>query len=794
MQGNLKLVFCIFVIVSLYIVHVLIARSGRNRFSKILSEITLAGMVSSVSYCLFIMFRSYTWAFLSVTAYSIALDWMVYFIFVYVLILTEAGPKLTVIRFPLKILFFLDSVDLLINIFLHHRFDLAPVTAETTIKHFYGVITLWNQVSRIISYGVALLTLCILIYKIVKANFFVRKKYIPVLGGFLFVLVINLYCVVFNTEMDYSILFYFLGALFLWYGTTEAFPKRLVKEANEILIQTDRRMVMYFDLTGRCLFANMRAERFFNMEQNTGYQAAESVCRPLYELMEKMIRTDEQWENQPHLYKLNLEEQIFYVRYYIWYLKDIKGRNAGYCVSMEDRTKARENQLIAKYRDFHDDLTGVLNRTGFMQEGKAYLEENEEKAFNLIIVNIRNFKLINNMFGSEVGDRILQNLANAIHLSLNGKMITLGKITEATEFDSSVDGGADRDKDIPIGRMGGDRFAFLLNREIQEKQTIEKITTHTLMPFEKYHYRLELVFGICPVDNLAESVHSFYNKATLAAQAVGAGIAHNYAYYDDELMKMVLHEKELVDLFDEALESGQFTIYIQPQYDSHGMIRGGEALVRWIHPESGLMEPMSFIDVYERAGCIHKLDLFVWEKAVACLQKWQNEGLEEYYLAVNISIVDFFYLDVYEEITRLTKRYGINKKRLKLEITETVMMNDAERVLGILEKLREAGYIIEVDDFGSGFSSLNRLKDIPAEGLKMDLGFLAETKNKQRRRAITDSIIYLGKRLNMKVIAEGVETKEQYEELAMVGCELFQGFLFSKPIPLSQFEELMKQG
>ena len=221
-----------------------------------------------------------------------------------------------------------------------------------------------------------------------------------------------------------------------------------------------------------------------------------------------------------------------------------------------------------------------------------------------------------------------------------------------------------------------------------------------------------------------------------------------------------------------------------------GRMLGAEALVRWQHPNRGLIFPGDCINVFERTGLIYRLDIYVWELAVQKLSEWQKQGKNELYISVNISAKDFYYMDVYKTITTLVEQYGIIPKTLKLEITETAIMTGISGELEILEQFRNYGFQVEIDDFGSGYSSLNTLKDMDVDVLKIDMGFLRTTKSDriQRSMSILNNIIDLSKTLGLSVITEGVETKEQVTALTKMGCRIYQGYYFSKPIPIEEFE------
>ena len=216
---------------------------------------------------------------------------------------------------------------------------------------------------------------------------------------------------------------------------------------------------------------------------------------------------------------------------------------------------------------------------------------------------------------------------------------------------------------------------------------------------------------------------------------------------------------------------------------------GAEALVRWKHPVKGMISPADFIDVFEKNGSIVKLDRYVWELACRQLAKWAEKGREDLYISINISPKDFYFIDVCGVLQDLVKKYQVNPRCLKLEITETTVMANLETQLNLIERLRKSGFIVEMDDFGSGYSSLNMLKDIRVDVIKIDMAFLGKTDNVNRAEKILKIIVELSRQLEIPVITEGVETEEQVKFLQSIGCELFQGFYFAKPMEVADFEQ-----
>lgn len=407
----------------------------------------------------------------------------------------------------------------------------------------------------------------------------------------------------------------------------------------------------------------------------------------------------------------------------------------------------------------------MYNKNYFAKKTSEILNENPDKEWLLICSNIKDFKLVNDLFGLEKGNEVLKMEADLLKAQCG-------------------EGSA-------YGRTGGDKFAICIPKEeFKEQDFMDAIQTmgHA---FNNDLYHLHIYVGVYEITDRNEEVSIMCDKANLAIKTLGENYDKSIAYYSDTIFHDTVAEKQLVGDFDKALAEKQFCMYLQPQVTSEGKLLGAEALVRWQHPKRGLIFPGDFIEVFEKTGLIYRLDRFVWELAVQKLAQWQKDGRDDLYISVNISTKDFYYMDVYETITSLVETYKIIPSTLKLEITETAIMTGTAGELEMIERFRKSGFQVEIDDFGSGYSSFNTLKDMDVDVLKIDMGFLRTTRPErlERSMSIINTIISLTKTLGLSVITEGVETKEQIDELTRMGCGIYQGYYFSKPIPVGQFED-----
>lgn len=339
------------------------------------------------------------------------------------------------------------------------------------------------------------------------------------------------------------------------------------------------------------------------------------------------------------------------------------------------------------------------------------------------------------------------------------------------------------------GRVGEDHFVVIADEATFNEEHLYECRETLQDVLSDSVYNVRVCFGIYRTDNMNESLSFMCDKASFAVASIKDDTHSFIAYYDDTMLEAAIKYKTIVDEFDDAIKASEFKMYLQPQISAKTRrLTGAEALVRRIKPDGTIVSPIDFIPVYEKSGLISRLDRYIWEQAAAKLGEWKKVGINMS-ISVNISPKDFYYIDIFNTFAGLIKKYDIEPSNLKIEITETTIMSDVPNLMGELEELRKAGFTIEMDDFGSGYSSLNTLKDINVDVLKVDMGFIKETKNVKKSRIILASVIKMAKELNLLIITEGVETEDQVDNLTKLGCDVFQGYYFSKAIDVNEFEK-----
>lgn len=420
-----------------------------------------------------------------------------------------------------------------------------------------------------------------------------------------------------------------------------------------------------------------------------------------------------------------------------------------------------------KYLAEFDTLTEIYNKSRFFDSTRELLDRYPDTTFSFFRFDINRFNLINSFFGLSEGDRLLKHIGKTIE-------------GYSKQYEYST-----------YGRIEGDVFGLCL--PISSSEEIYSVIQFFKSNLSKYKIKYDIVptFGVCIIEDHSLSVNNIFDKATLASKQCKGNYITSYAVYNHEMSKIQEAEQEIINEMSAALEQGQFSVYLQPKFNLQKQaFEGGEALVRWIHPTKGVIMPGSFIPLFEKNGFISKLDHYIWEAVCKLLHGWIKKGFKIDPVSVNVSRVNLYDPDFVDSLCALTEKYGIPNSMLNLELTESVYTDNSEIITDTIERLHERRFVVMMDDFGSGYSSLNALKDIDTDVLKIDMRFLANTNYPDRSRSIVSAVIWMAQKLGVPTIAEGVETDEQLEFLQSIGCEYAQGYLFARPLPVKEYELL----
>lgn len=444
-------------------------------------------------------------------------------------------------------------------------------------------------------------------------------------------------------------------------------------------------------------------------------------------------------------------------------LREKNGQYVGMLFIYHDISRQEALKDEATYHATRDSLTGLWNREYFLEIMENILRDNPDEEYILLISDICQFKLFNDILGKSVGDDLILSITEGF-------------------YSRKMPGWV-------FARIGVDRFALMMPyKDYNEKRFID--VCNSVIAARGYGLTVHYYLGAYIIRDRKKTADEILNSTDMVLDDVRDRKMGIIAYYDESL-----HDRLVVDAMSEeelakAIKEKQFEIYLQPQTDIRtNRIVGAEALVRWNHPQRGMVSPNEFIPMFEETGMINELDCYVWEEACKLIASWEKKGGFKCSISVNISAKDFYLSDIYTNITGLVEKYGINPKKLKLEITETAFALNVTEQVALVKRLQNYGFIVEIDDFGSGYSSLNSLKDIPADVLKLDMKFFERTDDDERAQKVVESIVNLAYNLKMPVIAEGVEDDERLELLKAIGCRIVQGFYYSKPLPVKEFEE-----
>ena len=419
-----------------------------------------------------------------------------------------------------------------------------------------------------------------------------------------------------------------------------------------------------------------------------------------------------------------------------------------------------------RYLAEYDELTSIYNRAAFLRHTREMIDKAPNEAYAFIYFDIDRFKAINEVHGHAEGDRVLCLVAATLQ-ELVGDLGICSRIS-GDLFAACV---RYTKPSLPAELLGG------FNRRIMQFH----------LPFE-----FTSSFGIYAVDDPALPTDVMMDRAALAQKSIKGSYITRLAYYDDTMNARVLEEQSITAQMETALRNGQFVPFLQPKVDYlSGRVVGAEALVRWFHPDMGMIAPATFIPLFERNGFISKLDPYIWEQVCLLLHTWTEAGRSCLPISVNVSRLDLQNLNILQIMCDLIARYDIPPALLHLEITETAYVDNPALLNKALASLRAEGFIIEMDDFGSGFSSLNILRDAPVDILKLDTMFVSDGRQDARGAEILRSVIGLAQSLHLGLIAEGVESKDVAEQLADMGCGHMQGYFFSKPVSVDAFLSLL---
>lgn len=466
----------------------------------------------------------------------------------------------------------------------------------------------------------------------------------------------------------------------------------------------------------------------------------------------------------------NKKGEVFYIHQTIRPLKDKNGNITHFVATGKDVTQLKAMEEKLNYLAYNDILTGIPNRNFFVERLNREIARSEyrEKLFAVAVINIDRFKYINDTFGPAFGDHILKMVAERLSGTL-------------------------RKGDV-VARFGGDEFGIVfvdIRRSEDTARIFEKIRRDFLQPirFKDEEIMVALSAGVSFYPSDGKSADELIKNANIGLTKAKKQGGNVIQFYTLEMNKRVSELAQMERLLFKAMKENEFQVHYQPYWDINTKNTVGmEALIRWNSKELGSVPPSRFIPVLEETKMIIDVGAWVLKESCRQVREWQDKGHKVVPVSVNLSLIQFRQKDLAEMITKAAEDCGLAPKLITLEITESALMQDMEFTNLVLNKLREAGFFISIDDFGTGYSSLSYLKKLPVDNLKIDISFIREIANDPDTASIVTAIIGMAHTMNLKTIAEGVETEEQWKILRLLRCDLAQGFYFSKPMPAKDVE------
>ena len=760
----MKLLFIIgLVFLSILILFCIIySTKNTGKVAKKVGNLLLFGLITIINYTMTMIISKKAIADFFQTLYFIDLDWLLYYLMIFCIEFTEQKmfefnrSKRARISTYIRMLCILDSISLILNPIFNHAFESFWTYYENgSFNYLQFTFKVPYFIHLGICYVIVAYIIIVLVASVLKRQRIYKNDYIVILSAFMAIIVINVLFMMMHWVLDYSVLLYGVLAVFICYYLHSIHYKNL-KLMHKTYFESLNSAVFCFDYKKKCIYKNKKAMEILNENKNIDRIAEEYIGIPAINDMDEK----QEFVSFEDIIIINDEQHHFSVEYKK--LRDSKGIEVGGYLQFTDLTAEVEAEKKDKLRSTHDTLTGLFNKNGFFQRAKEIIDSAPDTPRYMVATNIENFKFINDVFGSELGDKILIEQA---------KMLSLARY-----------------KDCIVGRISSDRFGILINKKDFKMNLAEENTQKITHLTKSLNYSMKIYIGVYEISNNSEDVQMMYDKALMAIEMRSANYDKKVTFYDTMIMDLKLLERNILNDFSEAIQTNQFEVDLQPIFDSKVNCVSVEALTRWYHPLRGIIYPAEFIPILEKAGYITQLDLFIWERAISLIKQWRIKGFENASLSVNISPKDFYLTNIYEQLTGLIEKYKIPPQSLMLEISEDAIVNHEKNIIETMQKLKEYGFKIEIDNFGRGNSCLNIISEIKPDFIKIDINALNINDYYNRTSILLESIVSLSRKLGIGVTVARIETTKELELLGKLKCDCFQGFYFAKPCKYEDFE------
>ncbi|MBP5262663.1 MAG: EAL domain-containing protein [Clostridiales bacterium] len=688
--------------------------------------------------------------------YFLGMDAAVYALWYFAHVYCDMGKPKRGFQIVIGILFGADVIHYILNPFLKMSF--STFTAVVDDEPYLRLIPkMFQTYHRIICYGLFLVVLIIFLVKAVKSIKVYAEKYWVMLFSMFVTGAIETYYIFSRRPIDMSMIGFGVFGLLVYFFTMRYKPVNLLDQMLASLASDMPDSLFFFDRSGKCIWINEPGKKLIGIANDNYDDVKENL---------KFLFGDINFDSSGWFKRVTFgdgdDKQYTYLA--MRSVADDNGKLHGTYLSVRDITEEQQEMKRAMYSSTHDSLTGFYTKEHLYANIHERLEKDKETDYMVGYIDIANYRVINDVFGKKFAEFTIKSIAEFIEDNISNKKVL-------------------------YGRLSDDAFGVLIDKESFDEEGIVAQLRDFSVKDDNLEHHILIHFGIydiTPED--AIDVPVFFDSARLATTMIKDNYQDLIIYYDDKLREEIIHNQLISNQVMGAIETRQIRPYLQPIVDSKGMLAGAEALVRWIHPEEGFMNPGAFIPLFERNGLISYVDKHMWRCACEILADWKERGIESF-ISVNISPKDFYYMDVVSELKSLVEEHGVDPVKLRVEITETAITNNPQSMFDIVSDLRNYGFIVEMDDFGSGYSSLNLLKDMSFDVVKIDMQFLKDSERNMKAGIIINNIIRMSEDLELDTLTEGVETAKQYEMLYSMGCKLYQGYYFSKPVSVEDFEK-----
>lgn len=676
------------------------------------------------------------------------IDWTLYFstAFMFKISGRKANRKF---RLASVMVLAIDSVMLATNPINHFAADYITKTNEVAVytairpKFFFYVHT----VLCLMMIGTMIVST---VRKIFATASYYRLRYFMTIAMLVFIAGLNcIFTINENHVIDYSTFFYGVAALLFYFAAYDYTPIVLIRHLQKYLDDSITDATLLYDIDGNLLKSNTRAEELFGKEKLANLEAFLDECNISKEGKKLCIINDSYYE-------------IRYQR-----INDAKDNYVAALFVCRDVTENFRQVEREHKAAIYDALTGCYNRLGFLEKAPGFFERNKTNGgYAVMVSGILGFKGINGLYGAKVGDRVLKEIARRFH---------------------------DYHHEFPMlyARTAEGKFSCVLPFEYVD-EIVNEMSRISIKNEDNIEINVEIFHGFVVMKDETKPLDYYYELSLLALSKCKKQMDLPALEYSDDMAKEQQRQQLLLLAMRDSIEKGEFFVELQPQIDlKENRVSGAEALVRWNHPTLGRISPGEFIPLFESNGFISKIDIFVWNQAAAIIKKLSDEGIYHESISVNVSQIDIMNIDVVKEFEEIIEKYSIPASKLHVEITESACADNREVLISTIEKLRAIGFVVEIDDFGSGYSSLNALMKIPFDVVKLDMMFMQENDKDAKNDVIMSAMAGMIHELKAKIVVEGVETEENVKCAVHLNGDAAQGYHYSKPVSVERFVEFL---